>query len=190
VRGCAYDRRLPSACVDRGGEDKAWRWRTRCVQGRPGQRPADIRSLTCRTRCSRSASTHLHGSAGVRRDFSVSDFDGRPACCPFGASTSAATMRPTRSSRSACRMARTRTLCAVSSGSRIHAPTSPRGRRPRCAAAVAGARPPSPYVFREACPVTSTLVDRVLAVPATPAWQAIAGQFGRNDTVALAVEKV
>jgi len=44
---------------------------------------------------------------------SVSGFEGRPACCPFGASTSAATLRPTRSSRSACRMARTRTLCAI-----------------------------------------------------------------------------
>ena len=44
---------------------------------------------------------------------SVSDFDGRPASCPFGASTSAATFRPTRSSRSACRIARTSTLCAI-----------------------------------------------------------------------------
>ena len=43
----------------------------------------------------------------------VSDFDRRPACCPFGASTSAATLWPTRSSRSAWRIARTRTLCAI-----------------------------------------------------------------------------
>jgi hypothetical protein len=44
---------------------------------------------------------------------SVSDFDGRPPSCPFGGFTSAATFRPTRSSRSACRIARTSTLCAI-----------------------------------------------------------------------------
>jgi hypothetical protein len=43
----------------------------------------------------------------------VSDFDGRPTPCPFGGLTSAATLRPTRSSRSACRIARTSTLCAI-----------------------------------------------------------------------------
>jgi hypothetical protein len=43
----------------------------------------------------------------------VSDFDGRPPSCPLGASTSEATFRPTRSSRSACRIARTSTLCAI-----------------------------------------------------------------------------
>ncbi len=43
----------------------------------------------------------------------VSDFDGRPPSCPFGGFTSAATFRPTRSSRSACRIARTSTLCAI-----------------------------------------------------------------------------
>jgi hypothetical protein len=43
----------------------------------------------------------------------VSDFDGRPPSCPFGGLTSAATLRPTRSSRSACRIARTSTLCAI-----------------------------------------------------------------------------
>jgi hypothetical protein len=43
----------------------------------------------------------------------VSDLDGRPARCPFGGLTSAATLRPTRSSRSACRIARTSTLCAI-----------------------------------------------------------------------------
>jgi hypothetical protein len=45
----------------------------------------------------------------------VSDFDGRPAACPRGVSTNAATLRPTRSSRSACRIARSRTLCAICS---------------------------------------------------------------------------
>jgi hypothetical protein len=45
----------------------------------------------------------------------VSDFDGRPPSCPFGGSTSAATLRPTRSSRSACRIARASTLCAICS---------------------------------------------------------------------------
>jgi hypothetical protein len=43
----------------------------------------------------------------------VSDFDGRPPCCPFGGLTSAATLRTTKSSRSACRIARTSTLCAI-----------------------------------------------------------------------------
>jgi hypothetical protein len=43
----------------------------------------------------------------------VSDLDGRPLRCPFGGLTSAATFRPTRSSRSACRIARTSTLCAI-----------------------------------------------------------------------------
>jgi hypothetical protein len=32
--------------------------------------------------------------------------------------------------------------------------------------------------------------DRVLAVPATAAWHAIADQFGRNTRVALIVDKV
>jgi hypothetical protein len=45
----------------------------------------------------------------------VSDFEGRPACWPLGVSTGAATFRPARSSRLACRAARTRTLCAISS---------------------------------------------------------------------------
>jgi hypothetical protein len=45
----------------------------------------------------------------------VSDFDGRPSACPRGVSTSAATLRPTGSSRSACRIARTSTLCAICS---------------------------------------------------------------------------
>ena len=40
----------------------------------------------------------------------VSDFGGRPRSCPFGGLTSAATLRPMRSSRSACRIARTSTL--------------------------------------------------------------------------------
>jgi hypothetical protein len=44
---------------------------------------------------------------------SVSDFDGRPPNCPFGGFTSAATFRPTRSSRPACRIARTSKLCAI-----------------------------------------------------------------------------
>jgi hypothetical protein len=43
----------------------------------------------------------------------VSDLEGRPSSCPFGESTSAATFRPTRSSRSACRIARTSTSCAI-----------------------------------------------------------------------------
>jgi hypothetical protein len=41
----------------------------------------------------------------------VNDFN--PARCPFGASTSAATFCPTKPSRSASRMARTSTLCAI-----------------------------------------------------------------------------
>ena len=43
----------------------------------------------------------------------VSDFDGRPPPCPFGGLTNEATLRPTRLSRSACRIARTSTLCAI-----------------------------------------------------------------------------
>jgi hypothetical protein len=43
----------------------------------------------------------------------VSDLDGRPAPRPFGGLTSAATFRPTRSSRSDYRIARTSTLCAI-----------------------------------------------------------------------------
>ena len=43
----------------------------------------------------------------------VSDFDGSPPNCPIGGLTSAATFRPTRSSRPACRIARTSKLCAI-----------------------------------------------------------------------------
>jgi hypothetical protein len=44
---------------------------------------------------------------------SVSVFEGRPANCPFGVSTNVATLVDTRSSGSACRIARTSTLCVT-----------------------------------------------------------------------------